>query len=365
VRRGMPEKSAGSDPTTADSVSKPSASSDPTEVVIDLDDSVDSDYRARHSAATAARLRSASFDGTMPPAAPTTRWESYRRRARDAAATVQLASVAGARATRRALRLPAGRLALTGAMLAALIGGTAAAGAAVVPELAKPQTATPPVESAQPVDPAPSPSTDLQPSTDPSPAIDAVARPADKFGPWATELSTKVEIPVVALQAYAYAEWVMSRTRPSCKLQWTTLAAIGKVESDHGRGGGSQLDQQGHSKPNILGPALTGAGGTKKITDTDAGALDGDKSWDRAVGSMQFLPSTWRAYAVDADADQLADPFDLDDAALAAAYYLCTSGKDMTVVADWKAVVLTYNNVGVYLEKVFETAQSYGTRSRT
>ena len=85
---------------------------------------------------------------------------------------------------------------------------------------------------------------------------------------------------------------------------------------------------------NILGPALTGAGGTKKITDTDAGALDGDKAWDRAVGSMQFLPSTWRAYAVDADDDQLADPFDLDDAALAAAYYLCTSGKDMTVVAE-------------------------------
>jgi membrane-bound lytic murein transglycosylase B len=156
----------------------------------------------------------------------------------------------------------------------------------------------------------------------------------------------------------------MSQTRQGCKLQWTTLAAIGKVESDHGRGGGAQLDQQGRSKPAIIGPALNGAPGLQKITDTDAGALDGDRTWDRAVGSMQFLPATWRMYAVDADNDQLADPFDLDDAALAAAYYLCAAGKDLTVVADWKAVVLTYNNVGAYLDKIFETAQGYGTRSR-
>jgi membrane-bound lytic murein transglycosylase B len=79
---------------------------------------------------------------------------------------------------------------------------------------------------------------------------------------------------------------------------------------------------------------------------------------------MQFLPTTWRAFAVDADSDQIADPHDLDDASLAAAYFLCAQGKDLSVVANWKAVVLSYNNVGVYLQKVYDTAQSYGLRSK-
>ena len=70
-------------------------------------------------------------------------------------------------------------------------------------------------------------------------------------------------------------------------------------------------------------------------------------------------------YAVDADNDQLADPHDLDDSSLTAAYYLCATGKDLTVVANWKSVVLSYNNVGVYLQKVYDTAQAYGRSSQT
>ncbi len=37
---------------------------------------------------------------------------------------------------------------------------------------------------------------------------------------------------------------------------------------------------------------LNGANGTQAIRDTDAGQLDGDSIWDRAVGPMQFIPST-------------------------------------------------------------------------
>lgn len=362
MRQGMSEQSAGSEPAMSDTVSQPSELPElAPETVIELDDSRDTDYRARHGADP--QLRSASFDGSTAVTRHVALPATPRGRVLGAASAIGRAAVSGGQITRRALRLPAGRLALTGALLAALIAGTAAAGAAVVPELAEPASSptTAPVPSTAP---SHSPSFSPRPQASGSPSDEPAIRPADQFASWATQISPKVEIPVVALQAYAYAEWVMSKTRQSCKLQWTTLAAIGKVESDHGRGGGSVLDQQGHSKPNILGPALNGTGGTQKINDTDAGALDGDKTWDHAIGSMQFLPGTWRSYAVDADGDQLADPFDLDDAALAAAYYLCASGKDLTVVADWKAVVLTYNNVGVYLEKVFEVAQGYGTRSR-
>ena len=41
---------------------------------------------------------------------------------------------------------------------------------------------------------------------------------------------------------------------------------------------------------------------------------------------MQFIPSTWRTWQTDGDGDGVADPNDIDDAALAAAGYLCQSG---------------------------------------
>lgn len=277
---------------------------------------------------------------------------------------LRTASVQFKRALLAAARRPRGRLAMTGTILALLTTVTGVGGATIVPALGAEEHApapvtrpleTPPAEPAQPT----SPPLTGSPSPSPSP------RPAEQFAAWATTISGKVDIPVVALQAYGYAEWVLSQTRPSCKLQWTTLAAIGKVESDHGRVHGAKLDADARALPPIIGPALDGTKGNQAVADTDGGALDDDKKWDHAVGPMQFIPRTWLAYAVDADGDQVADPHDLDDAALASAYYLCASGKDLSVVADWKAVVLTYNNVGVYLEKIFKTAEAYGVKSRT
>jgi membrane-bound lytic murein transglycosylase B len=306
--------------------------------------------------ATPAEPAEAATPAVTPP--------TIRAAAALTAAAISAAAVRGSRTAAVHLRQPMGRLALAGALIVVLIGGTAAAGATVVPALADPIKVVAQPSPSEPavIVPGSEPSPSLGPSASSPPT--AAARPADQFASWAGQIAPKVDIPPVALQAYAYAEWVTSQTRPACKLQWTTLAAIGKVESDHGRGNGATLDQRGRSTPPIMGLPLDGTGGRKKITDTDAGAFDNDKKWDHAVGAMQFLPSTWTAFAVDADADQLADPFDLDDASLAAAYFLCASGRDMSVVANWKAVVLTYNNVGVYLEKVYDTAQLYGQRSR-
>ncbi|MDQ1652659.1 MAG: hypothetical protein QOI35_1859, partial [Cryptosporangiaceae bacterium] len=88
-------------------------------------------------------------------------------------------------------------------------------------------------------------------------AVQPGGRPSDALAPWASNLS-RLGIPQVALQAYAYAELVIGRTQPSCKLSWTLLAGIGSVESNHGRHAGAKLQQDGTSIPKIVGIPLDG-----------------------------------------------------------------------------------------------------------
>lgn len=90
-------------------------------------------------------------------------------------------------------------------------------------------------------------------------------------------------------------------------------------------------------------PALTGAGKTARVVDTDGGVLDGDTVWDHAVGPMQFLPSTWRAHAHDGNRDGVEDPNNIDDAALAPADYLCQAGGDLGAPEQWIAAITAYN----------------------
>ncbi|WP_144121674.1 lytic transglycosylase domain-containing protein [Catellatospora sichuanensis] len=284
------------------------------------------------------------------------------------AAMVRLRSAAmdAGRVVWRQSRRPVGRLTTTGVTIVMLVAAAGASGALLIPALVGAKAAPAPTPSASSQATAgTTPSPSFAPPPSPTAAPSPVARPAVAFHRWAEATSPKVSVPVTALEAYAYAEWVVTQTRPSCKLRWTTLAAIGKIESDHGRTKGAKLGEDAKALPPIVGIALDGTKNTKKINDTDAGTLDFDKKWDHAVGPMQFIPATWVTYGVDGDNDQLVDPHDLDDSALTAAYYLCAPGKDLTVVANWKSVVLSYNNVGVYLQKVYDTAQAYGRSSQT
>lgn len=257
---------------------------------------------------------------------------------------------------------------MTGALIATLIGVAATAGATVVPQIATP-SASPKFQP--PPDPKPSLAPSAAPTEDPTPEPTATPtplrpnRPAAVFNTWAVSLGKTLNIPSVALESYAYAEWVVTQTRPTCKLQWTTLAGIGSVASDHGRVGERTVDDAGVPHPVLMGPALDGLAGRVRMPDSDGGALDGDQTWDHAMGPMQLLPAMWRASGVDGDGDGLANPQDVDDAALAAAYHLCgTNNKDLSVLANWKAAVNSYHNMTLNIDKVYEAAQQYGLLSK-
>lgn len=179
---------------------------------------------------------------------------------------------------------------------------------------------------------------------------------------WATEQAARTGIPIRALFGYAGAELAMRSEAPGCRIGWTTLAAIGNLESGHGTHAGSALDAGGVARPAILGPELDG-GDYERIDDTDGGAMDGTAATDRAVGPMQFIPSTWAEWGADGSGDGIADPQQIDDAALAAARYLCHSG-DLSDAGTWRTAVYSYNHVDAYVGAVAEAANEYASRAR-
>ena len=166
-------------------------------------------------------------------------------------------------------------------------------------------------------------------------------------------------IPSAALAAYQRAETVINAADRSCGLQWQLVAAIGRVESDHGRFGSSVLDADGTARPGIVGLALDGKGDTALVRDTDAGQYDGDKTFDRAVGPMQFIPSTWSVVGVDADNDGLRNPQDIDDAALATAVYLCAGSDDLATADGLRSSVYRYNHSESYVDLVSSITNAY------
>ncbi len=167
-------------------------------------------------------------------------------------------------------------------------------------------------------------------------------------------------IPNVALNAYRVAAARLATVQPGCGIDWALLAGIGREESDHGQFAGATLNADGTSTPRIIGIPLNGHG-TALIPDTDHGRLDGDTVYDRAVGPMQFIPSTWAAYGSDANGDGIADVFNINDAALTSARYLCAAGGNLRTHAGQVAAVLAYNHSDQYLAQVLALAAAYRT----
>ncbi len=177
---------------------------------------------------------------------------------------------------------------------------------------------------------------------------------------WVSRISERTGIPHVALRAYGRASILAAAELPDCHVGWTTLAAIGRVESVHGTLGGSRLLRNGRTSESIVGPALDGHHGVAALRSDAAGVrLHGDAIWDHAVGPMQFLTSSWRRFGADADADGVADPTDIDDAAWGAARHLCAGGVDLQDGGAWARAVLGYNTSDAYVRRVLDIADGY------
>ena len=170
-------------------------------------------------------------------------------------------------------------------------------------------------------------------------------------------------IPAVAYEAYLAASAAAPTVAPGCAVDWTVLAGISQVEARHGR-----MDEEhdlagnGDVLPEIRGAPLDGTDGTEPVADTDRGEFDGDATWDRAMGPLQFIPTTWAELGRDGNGDGEADPDNLYDAALTAVAHLClrTPG-DYEDRATLREALVGYNASGRYAENVLTWIERYRT----
>jgi hypothetical protein len=98
-------------------------------------------------------------------------------------------------------------------------------------------------------------------------------------------------------------------------VRWEVLAAINEIETDYGR----------------------------NLNVSSAGAL----------GWMQFMPSTWKMYGVDANKDGRKDPYNPVDAIFAAARYLKAAGYEQ----DVRRSIFAYNHADWYVDSVLLRAR--------
>jgi membrane-bound lytic murein transglycosylase B len=166
-------------------------------------------------------------------------------------------------------------------------------------------------------------------------------------------------IPSAALYAYHHTETLLADADPECHLPWNLVAAIGRVESNHGRIQGNSLTAEGLTTPGIIGAALDGSKGSKKVADTDNGLWDEDTKFDHPVGPFQILPEIWKKTAIDSDSDGKENPQDIDDAATTAGVFLCSGTGDLSTAAGARSAVQRYNSTPSYVDLVLKVSASY------
>jgi murein DD-endopeptidase MepM/ murein hydrolase activator NlpD len=131
--------------------------------------------------------------------------------------------------------------------------------------------------------------------------------------------SLRIHPLVTQTRTYAQLLDLWQRAGAAYGVPWQVLASINKIESNFGRN---------------MGPSSAGA-----------------------IGWMQFMPSTWERWGLDADGDGLANPWSPEDAIAAAARYLAASGGQ----ADISRAVFSYNHAQWYVDEVLQLAQLFGS----
>jgi membrane-bound lytic murein transglycosylase B len=167
------------------------------------------------------------------------------------------------------------------------------------------------------------------------------------------------DFPLVAMDAYYKAAQLANDDDPACAVQWWGIAGISKVEGRHGSYGGSALDRVGNATPKIIGIQLNGSNNTRVIGDSEGGALDGDPMFDRAIGPMQFIPTTWRMVRSDGNRDGVEDPHNMYDATLAAGTYLCRAANGLADDPGLRSAYFSYNHSEAYVANVLGWARGY------
>lgn len=197
-------------------------------------------------------------------------------------------------------------------------------------------------------DPSPE-TTDPTPSTSTSPPDDSEdsADSADRVPDRAYTVAKWLHIPRRAMRAYATAAGRLQNQRPHCDVSWVTLAAVGKIASDHGGHGGRELADDGVPSESI---------GTIEEHDFSGE----DISPAGAAGPLQLSRTVWQQWATSATDDD-PDVQDIDDAALTAGYALCDNNRDLGDQQDWVAGLSVINDAPRYIHRVVATASVYGT----
>ena len=172
-------------------------------------------------------------------------------------------------------------------------------------------------------------------------------------------------IPAVAYDAYRTASSAAPSVTGSCSVDWTIVGGIAQVESRHGLLDGEHVvTPDGDVVPPIRGRPLDGTRGTQTIVDTDGGELDGDDEWDRAMGPLQFIPTTWGELGRDGNGDGVADPDNLYDASLTAVAHLCLREPgDYADRGQLRRALIAYNASGRYADDVLDWIDRYRAAS--
>ncbi len=210
-------------------------------------------------------------------------------------------------------------------------------------ETVTPRPTDPPPQSTDPIAITVPP---VPPVPQPAPPTPPTLAPNDDAHVQATVAATA--IPARALLAYMTAATTAAVTYPNCHLQWQFLAALGEIESHHGQSHGSAVGADGVVSPAIYGPALDGS-----RAGVVGSVLSADGRPARALGPMQFIPSTWAAFG------NGGDPQDIDDAASAAASYVCQAGRDLGTEAGRSAAAFSYNHADWYVANVLAIYADY------